>query len=41
MKPIIPFITLAVLSSPVLAEQVTPGNMPAYCRGMAASDFCS
>ena len=39
MKPIIPFITLAFFSSPVLAEQVTPGNMPAYCRGMAASDF--
>jgi hypothetical protein len=39
MKHLIPFITLAILSSPVLAEQVTPGNMPAYCRGMAASDF--
>lgn len=39
MKHLIPFITLAFLSSPVLAEQVTPGNMPAYCRGMAASDF--
>jgi len=32
-------ITLAALSAPVLAEQVTPGNMAAYCRGMAASDF--
>jgi len=32
-------ITLAALSAPVFAEQVTPGNMAAYCRGMAASDF--
>jgi hypothetical protein len=41
MKPRMPFITLLILFSPVLTEQVTPGNMPAYCRGMAASDFCS
>ncbi len=39
MKHLIPLIILTVLSSAVLAEQVTPGNMPAYCRGMAASEF--
>ena len=39
MNPKILLITFAVLSAPVLAEKVTPGNMAAYCRGMAASDF--
>ena len=40
MKLRITLIALAVLAAPaVQAELVTPGNMPAYCRGQAASDF--
>ncbi len=27
------------LTLPVIAAPVTPGNMPAYCRGEAASQF--
>ncbi|MBK8386031.1 MAG: hypothetical protein IPL11_10360 [Candidatus Accumulibacter sp.] len=39
MKIPVTLIALAIVSTPVLAEKMTPGNMPAYCRGQAASDF--
>jgi hypothetical protein len=32
-------IALAALSTHAWAEKMTPGNMPAYCRGHAASEF--
>ena len=39
MKIPVTLIALAIVSTPVLAEKMTPGNMPAYCRGQAASEF--
>jgi hypothetical protein len=39
MKRLSLLIPLFLLSAPVLSEPLSPGNMPAYCRGQAASDF--
>ncbi len=39
MKYLLPTILLAAFSTAALAEKITPGNMSAYCRGQAASDF--
>ena len=39
MKHLLSVAALALVSAAALAAPVAPGNMPAYCRGEASSQF--
>jgi len=39
MKYLVSAAALFLASTAAIAAPVTPGNMPAYCRGEAASEF--
>lgn len=39
MKHLFSAAALALVSAAALAAPVAPGNMPAYCRGEASSEF--
>ena len=38
-KILIVLASVTLFSTPAIAESVAPGNMPAYCRGQASSEF--
>jgi hypothetical protein len=38
-KALILWATAALFSAPAIAKAIAPGNMPAYCRGEASSQF--
>ena len=40
-KILILFAGVTLFSSPAIAKPIAPGNMPAYCRGEAASQFAT
>jgi hypothetical protein len=40
-KTLILLASVALFSPPAIAEYVAPGNMPAYCRGQASSQFAT
>ena len=39
MKHLLSVAALALVSTSAFAAPLSPGNMPAYCRGQAASEF--
>jgi hypothetical protein len=40
-KILILFAGVTLFSSPAIAKPIAPGNMPAYCRGEASSQFAT